>query len=136
MTLCESAGLYVAGKRSFGGCGFRSGCPVVSVHGCDTVNHAVITHAQRRLHGHGTHTYTQTCACSYRHSCVLSCSVTQRHVLLVKSCDGGFFSFLFFFLIAFAPTWSIKLSFFLCCHILKDSTVIMIVLLVMTKVIT
>lgn len=58
MTLCESARLCVAGKRSFGGCGFRSGCPVVSAHGCDTVNHAVITHAHRRFHGQGTPTHT------------------------------------------------------------------------------
>lgn len=45
VTLCESGRLCVAGKRSFDGCGFRSGCPVVSAHGCDTVNHAAITHA-------------------------------------------------------------------------------------------
>lgn len=53
-------GLDVAGKRSFDGCGFRSGCPVLSAHGCDTVNHAVITHAQGRLHGHGAHGHTHT----------------------------------------------------------------------------
>lgn len=69
MTLCESVGLCVAGKRSFDGCGFRSGCPVVSVHGCDTVNHAAITHACNRLHGRCTRRHTQRqqtllcCAC-------------------------------------------------------------------------
>lgn len=60
VTLCESVRLYVAGKRSFDGCGFRSGCPVVSAHGCDTVNHAVITHARRCLHRHNTHTHAHT----------------------------------------------------------------------------
>lgn len=64
MTLCESVGLCVAGKRSFDGCGFRSGCPVVSAHGCDTVNHAAITHARRHLHGRCTHRHTR----SRRHS--------------------------------------------------------------------
>lgn len=63
VTLCESVRLYVAGKSSFGGCGFRSGCPVVAVCSCDTVNHAAITHAHRRFHGHGTQTHTQTCVC-------------------------------------------------------------------------
>lgn len=60
VTLCESVGLCVAGKRSFDGCGFRSGCPVVSAHGCDTVNHAAITHACRHLHGRCTHRHTHT----------------------------------------------------------------------------
>lgn len=71
MTLCESVGLYVAGKRSFDGCGFRSGCPVVSAHGCDTVNHAAITHAHRHLHGRGAHNtdirvqkHRPLCACA------------------------------------------------------------------------
>lgn len=80
MTLCESVGLCVAGKRSFDGCGFRSGCPVVSAHGCDTVNHAAITHARRHLHGRCTHTHTHIC--SPRHSCAKKQTVCMCTLLL------------------------------------------------------
>lgn len=58
MTLCEG----VAGKRSLDGCGFRSGCPVVTVYGCDILNHATISHSDTHigLHELGTHTHTHT----------------------------------------------------------------------------
>lgn len=89
MTLGESVRLYVAGKRSFDGCGFRSGCPVASAHSCDTVNHAVVTHAHRRLHGHGTHAdmpMLQTIMCVCVHFLALSHRATSffllNHVIL------------------------------------------------------
>lgn len=89
MTLCESVRLYVAGKRSFGGCGFRSGCPVVSAHGCDTVNHAAITHGRRRLHGHNTHTHTHRLAYAIRDIHVYVCFLvlSKRARLFFLSLD-------------------------------------------------
>lgn len=87
MTLCESVGLCVAGKRSFDGCGFRSGCPVVSAHGCDTVNHAAITHARRHLHGRCTHRHTS----SRRHSCA------KKQTLLLSPPQKKIFNLLFSF---------------------------------------
>lgn len=85
MTLCESVSLCVSGKRNFDGCGFRSGCPVVTAHSCDTVNHAAITHAHRHLHGHSTHRDMRmqiqdfACACAFL--------LSHTHFLKIKSCD-------------------------------------------------
>lgn len=83
MTLCESVRFCVARKRSFDGCGFRSGCPVVSAHSCDTLNHAVITHAHRCLHGHGTHKHKNAEKLHVKtdiHRCIrtLSCFFEER----------------------------------------------------------
>lgn len=69
VTLCESVRLDVAGKRSFDGCGFRSGCPVASAHSCDTLNHAAITRTQISPWAWLTYTHTQTCLCTYKLSC-------------------------------------------------------------------
>lgn len=85
VTLCESVGLCVAGKRSFDGCGFRSGCPVVSAHGCDTVNHAAITHARRHLHGRCTHRHTR----SRRHSCAKEQTVHVHFAALLRKKKKG-----------------------------------------------
>lgn len=85
MTLCESVSLCVSGKRNFDGCGFRSGCPVVTAHSCDTVNHAAITHAHRHLHGHSTHRDMRmqiqdfACACAFL--------LSHTHFFKIKSCD-------------------------------------------------
>ena len=146
MTLCESVRLDVAGKRSFDGCGFRSGCPVASAHSCDTVNHAAITHAHRHLHGHGSHTHTHTHSGMRIHiqTSVFKHTLTLSHKqprILARSSDLD--HFLFNTCIVFwlglepaSPVFIMTTFFFPCCHILTDSTVIMIVLLVMTKVIT
>lgn len=138
VTLCESVSLCVSGKRNLDGCGFRSGCPVVTAHSCDTVNHAAITHAHRHLHGHSTHTDMRmqiqdfACACAFllSHTHFLK----KNKIMWLWRSFFFFWSEVYFFIVVAADYNS---SFFSpCCHILNDSTVIMIVLLVMTKVIT
>lgn len=84
------------------------------------------------------HTHTWVCKCRRSCVCALFALVTQSYVFLIKSCDCDIFwsetCLCLWFPQLLPRLWS--LQFPSCCHIVKDSTVIMIVLLVMTKVIT